>query len=449
MKRITTFMPPIFNWKYGCLGSVVWLLLIAAFGQLGIKFKDDISPEVFLTANIVFFGIIIYYLQDFKKKKAPELSELAAFTASYNERVKVFNEETGKLLKTHSKINGSTSYYQMLGLFNQETDETVTAFNAQHPKVLKALNTWKWLSIALVIYILAGCSFQIGLTINEDPSSSLLSEQEDRLWCADNITLPHLTNGDLYVSNPDSILSANTVDSMNAKMKILDRDLGIETAVVVVNHLKDDDPFRFSQDLFAKYGIGKDDRGLVIVMAYGDHSINMSTGSSLEADLTDAECKRLQMRYLIPYVKAEQPDSGMLLLADGLIAMMSKKEMPTDADTRIASLKSSNNNDLEKEDGYFMFYLVMLVFWYFVVRKQSKQMDTLAGLPGRYPASNPFYRYTTSYSSSSGSSSSSSSYSSSSSSSYSSSSSSSSSSSGSSGGYSGGHSSGGGATSRW
>ena len=254
-----------------------------------------------------------------------------------------------------------------------------------------------------------------------------------------------MTNGDLYVSNPDSILSANTVDSLNAKMKILDRDLGIETAVVVVNHLKDDDPFRFSQDLFAKYGIGKDDRGLVIVMAYGDHSINMSTGSSLEADLTDAECKRLQTRYLIPYVKAEQPDSSMLLLADGLIAMMSKKEMPTDADTRISSLKSNEKDGLKKEEGYFIFYLVMLGFWYFVVRKQSKQMDSLAGLPGRYPASNPFYRYTTSYSS--GSSSSSSSYSSSSSSSYSSSSSSSSS--GSSGGYSGGHSSGGGATSRW
>ncbi len=448
MKRITTFMPPIFNWKYGCLGSIAWLFLIVAFGRLGMNLKEDISPEVFLVANIAFFGIIIYYLQDFKKKKAQELSDLAAFTASYNERVKVFNEETGKLLKTQSKVDGSARYYQMLDLFNQETDETATAWNAQHPKVVKALNTWKLLSIVLVIYCLAGCSFQIGLTIDEEPSSSLMSSSEERLWSADNIPLPHLTNGDLYVSNPDSILSMNTVDSLNSKMRLLDKELGIETAVVVVNHLKDDDPFRFSQDLFAKYGIGKNDRGLVIVMAYGDQSINMSTGSSLEADLTDAECKRLQMRYLIPYVKEEQPDSGMLLLADGLIAMMSKKEMPTDADTRIASLKS-NKNDLAKEDGYFMFYLVMLVFWYFVVRKQSKQMDTLAGLPGRYPASNPFYRYTTSYSSSSGSSSSSSSYSSSSSSSYSSSSSSSSSSSGSSGGYSGGHSSGGGATSRW
>ncbi len=442
-------MPPIFNWKYGCLGGIIWMVVVFIFAQLGMKCKDAVSPEVFLAANIAFFGIIIYYLQQYKTKKAQELSELAAFTEEYNERVKTFNYETGKLLKSCSKDEGSTRYYQMRDIFNQETYAATAAFHTQHPNVKKVLNTWKWLSVALVLYCMVGCNFQFGLSMDETPSpSSLISEQENRLWSADNITLPHLTNGDLYVSNPDSILSANTVDSLNAKMKILDRDLGIETAVVVVNHLKDDDPFRFSQDLFAKYGIGKDDRGLVIVMAYGDHSINMSTGSSLEADLTDAECKRLQTRYLIPYVKEEQPDSGMLLLADGLIAMMSKKEMPTDADTRIASLKS-NKNDLAKEDGYFMFYLVMLVFWYFVVRKQSNQMNSLAGLPGRYPASNPFYRYTTSYSSSSGSSSSSSSYSSSSSSSYSSSSSSSSSSSGSSGGYNGGHSSGGGATSRW
>ena len=184
----------------------------------------------------------------------------------------------------------------------------------------------------------------------------------------------------------------------------------------------------------------------MILLAYGDRAINMSTGVSLEADLTDAECGSLQRRYLIPYMKVEQPDSGMLSLADGLLALMFKKEMPPQA--TVSTLKSDDSDmGLNKESGYILFYMVMMAFWYFMVRRQSREMDRLAGLPGKYPDSNPFFAfsYSGSYSSSSGSS-----YSSSrSSSSYSSSRSSSSSSSSRSSGYGGGHSGGGGATSRW
>ncbi len=71
------------------------MVVVFIFAQLGMKCKDAVSPEVFLAANIAFFGIIIYYLQQYKTKKAQELSELAAFTEEYNERVKTFNYETG------------------------------------------------------------------------------------------------------------------------------------------------------------------------------------------------------------------------------------------------------------------------------------------------------------------------------------------------------------------
>ena len=73
---------------------------------------------------------------------------------------------------------------------------------------------------------------------------------------------------------------------MNITLKRLDTEFGIESVVIIVNHIENDDPFRFAQDVGNKYGVGRNDRGLMVVVGYLDHSINMSPGRSLEGDLT-------------------------------------------------------------------------------------------------------------------------------------------------------------------
>ncbi len=446
MQQIISFQSKIFNWKFGCLGSILGFFIFMLVGVLGMKLQNDIEPEICLVVNLAVFGAILWYMQQYKRKKSQEILEVAEYVQQYNQRVDAFNEAVRKLNTNTPKRDGSNQYYQMRSLFEKDVENHAMAWKAAHPNVTGVMRGWQWLSVLAALYCLAGCSFQFGMSVEETPSSQLHTAVDNEPWSAENIPLPHLTDGEQYVSNPDSILSANTVDSLNKKMGLLDDSLGIETAVIVVNHIKDDDPYRFAQDVFKYYGVGRNDRGLVILLAYGDRAINMSTGVSLEADLTDAECGSLQRRYLIPYMKVEQPDSGMLSLADGLLALMFKKEMPPQA--TVSTIKSEDKiNGINKESGYIIFYMVMLAFWFFMVRRQSREMDRLAGLPGKYPDSNPFFAfsYSGSYSSSSGSSYSSSS----SSSSYSSSRSSSSSSSSRSSGYGGGHSGGGGATSRW
>ena len=446
MQQIISFQPKIFNWKFGCIGSILGFFIFMFVGVLGMKLQNDIEPEICLVVNLAVFGAILWYMQQYKRKKSQEILEVAEYVQQYNQRVDAFNEAVRKMNSNLSERDGSNQYYQMRSLFERDVENHAMEWKATHPNATGAMLGWQWTSILAVLYCLAGCSLQFGMSVEETPSSQLHAAVDNEPWSAENIPMPHLTDGEQYVSNPDSILSANTVDSLNKKMGLLDDSLGIETAVIVVNHIKDDDPYRFAQDVFKYYGVGRNDRGLVILLAYGDRAINMSTGVSLEADLTDAECGSLQRRYLIPYMKVEQPDSGMLSLADGLLALMFKKEMPPQA--TVSTLKSDDSDmGLNKESGYILFYMVMMAFWYFMVRRQSREMDRLAGLPGKYPDSNPFFAfsYSGSYSSSSGSS-----YSSSrSSSSYSSSRSSSSSSSSRSSGYGGGHSGGGGATSRW
>ena len=112
-----------------------------------------------------------------------------------------------------------------------------------------------------------------------------------------------------------------------------------------------------AQDVGNKYGVGKADRGLVVILGYQDHSINISPGRSLEADLTDAECVRLEREYVIPSMKVEQPDSGMLYLAEGIYNTLQKKELP-----EMTFISQAQ----EKEDAMsniLSIYIILFVGW--------------------------------------------------------------------------------------
>ncbi len=242
-------------------------------------------------------------------------------------------------------------------------------------------------------------------------------------WSAKSIELPHLVDGSKYVSNPDSVLSRLTVDSVNAVMARMEHELGVEGAVVAVRRMENADIFRFCQDLFDLYGIGKDDRGIVIALAVDDRQSRIHTGTSLEAYLTDAETNYLQKTYLMPYIKQDNPDEGMKMLVEATYCMLAKKDMP--AVHNIEDKKAEENEDRMTKCMYFSMFswLIMFMFWEFFARDKSRVSFFSGGSSGDLSGS--------SYSSDS--------------SSYSSRSSSSSSSSG----YSGGRSSGGGSTCRW
>lgn len=124
-----------------------------------------------------------------------------------------------------------------------------------------------------------------------------------KCWNAQNITLVHVKNAKWYVSNPEKIISYSTEEVINQIMWKMDTELGIESAVVVVNHVERCDIYGMAQGLFDRYGIGRDNRGLVIILAYEDHLLRTHTGKYLESDLPDVVCARLHREYAIPAMK--------------------------------------------------------------------------------------------------------------------------------------------------
>ena len=130
----------------------------------------------------------------------------------------------------------------------------------------------------------------------------------------DDVPNVRLTDVRRYVSDPTSILSPAATDTINAILGRLEKSTGIETAVVMLPSIGENDIFDFSTSMFRKWGIGKkkSDNGLLILFVMDQHKVRFSTGYGIEGTMTDAMSKRIQMQYMVPAFKRSDWNKGMV-----------------------------------------------------------------------------------------------------------------------------------------
>ena len=259
--------------------------------------------------------------------------------------------------------------------FEQERTLFLDCFEATTPTAKRFKAYWKrFIAIGLLTQVIA-CGYTVGSMpdITTDVSTnSTVQSTTTREWNADNIPMPHLTDGSRYVSNPDKVVSEHTEQLLNRWLKRMDDSLQIESAMIIVNHVENEDPYRMAQDIFDKYKVGKNDRGLVIVLAYQDHKVRTHTGRALEADLTDIECSRLQQTYAIPSMKAEQPDSGMLYLTEAIYNTLQKKELPR-------TYAQQLEDESDELAGIVALYMLLFLGWALLILYLKHKYDGISG----------------------------------------------------------------------
>lgn len=289
--------------------------------------------------------------------------------------------------KEKLRLEYEDKYNQNRKAFEMERDAFLKTFNSDTPTSVRFKKYWKKVIVAGILTQFVACGYTLGIMPSEDLETSTstvsASTQSTTAWNAENIPMPHLTDGSRYVSNPDNVVTANTEQLLNRMLKKMDDSLKIESAMIIVNHVENEDVFRMAQDIFDKYKVGKDDRGMVIVLAYQDHKVRTHTGRKLEADLTDIECSRLQQTYAIPFMKSEQPDSGMLYLTEAIFKTLQKKELP---------LTWSQQKEAESDEaaGLLAIYLFILAGWCFLAAYLNHRYTGGNGLSLLRP--NPFYK---------------------------------------------------------
>ena len=142
----------------------------------------------------------------------------------------------------------------------------------------------------------------------------LASLQAQETYTTENIPKVHLQDKTRYVCNPAGILSAEACDEIDRMLYALEQQTGIETVVAVVPSIGQEDCFECSHRLLDESGVGKKGKnnGLGILLVTDQRCIQFYTGYGLEGDLPDAICKRIQTKYMVPYLKDGNWNDGMV-----------------------------------------------------------------------------------------------------------------------------------------
>lgn len=144
------------------------------------------------------------------------------------------------------------------------------------------------------------------------------------IYTPDNLPKVHLQDHTRYVCDPEGILSTQTCQTIDQIFYRLEQQTGIETVVAVIPSIGEADCFDFSHELLNQWGVGKKNlnNGLVILLVTDQRCIQFYTGYGLEEFLPDAICKRIQMRYMIPYLKDNNWNTAMLTGAKAVYAQL-------------------------------------------------------------------------------------------------------------------------------
>lgn len=159
---------------------------------------------------------------------------------------------------------------------------------------------------------------------------------EEKQYTLHDVPNVRLNDARQYVSDPSHILSGSARDTINAVLARLEESTGIETAVVMLPSIGEEDIFNFAHELFRQWGIGKQksNNGLLILFVADQRKVRFTVGYGLEGTMTDAMSKRIQMQRMVPRFKAGDWDGGMV---DGVRAAAqvldgSMQPEPTDDD---------------------------------------------------------------------------------------------------------------------
>ncbi|RRB07258.1 TPM domain-containing protein [Larkinella rosea] len=133
-------------------------------------------------------------------------------------------------------------------------------------------------------------------------------------YTLETVPNPKQNRSSEYVSNPDHMLSDRAVDQINTKLQALEDSTTAQVAVVCLNSIGENVPKDFATALFRKWGLGyqKKNNGLLILLVKDQHRIEMETGYGLEGILTDALCRRIQTRQMVPLAKSGDFDGAVV-----------------------------------------------------------------------------------------------------------------------------------------
>ncbi len=189
-------------------------------------------------------------------------------------------------------------------------------------------------------------------------------------------TVPNPNKDGWFVSNPDNIITKETVNYLNLIIKSAHDEGKVQTAVVVLNSIGERVPKEFANELFNYWGVGdaSTNNGLLILLVLDQRTVSFETGYGIEESLTDVECYDIQQEFMIPYFKENDYDNGLI---EGTKAAIEEASGGT-----VLPENSSSDYDSGYDSDYegyifwgffFLIYIIILLIYLVKYLKALKQ----------------------------------------------------------------------------
>ena len=118
-----------------------------------------------------------------------------------------------------------------------------------------------------------------------------------------------------YVSDINNVFSSEVPIELNNICVALEREVGVEVAIVIVPGIEGDDEYSFAYELFNAWRIGKEGKnnGLLWLYVVDIRAMKFETGYGLEGLLPDAYLNSLLDETIFPLMREGRVDEAFLL----------------------------------------------------------------------------------------------------------------------------------------
>lgn len=134
---------------------------------------------------------------------------------------------------------------------------------------------------------------------------------------------------------------------------------GIQVVITTVETLKDaviedgetTGSYTFAEvgySMFAQYGIGKNDMGILILFSPGDREVRIDTGYQMQAYITDAASGKILDDYGMEYFSKDQFAEGLIAVQEGTIAEI-KERVPSNWQESLVGAEPQETEKTEEE----------------------------------------------------------------------------------------------------
>lgn len=198
-------------------------------------------------------------------------------------------------------------------------------------------------------------------------------------------TIPDATS-QFYVNDfADVFTDEEESRLMETAVALADEHDGIQVVVTTIDSLGGYTIEHYALEMYNKYGIGKNDMGLLILLSTGDREIRVEVGRAMEAYINDSKAGRFIDNYAIPSLSENRFNEGLINLQEAfineIISCVEKESFatvvttPEEATQKTTETAQKSNGVSAQSVACFTFVITLAVIITIVVCKKSYEKE--------------------------------------------------------------------------